>query len=388
MKATFLLGAAMIAAISGAASAASRPIRAQTSAAVPYPTFPKQPPLPAETLESCRTPVYSDAEFREMSEVKDVGDARAKFPGSYMFVPAKPGPHPGVLLLHGSGGGRYTPGGLSCLPRLLAARGYAALAFCWFDCGNDAIPQALGDIDLKRTYDAMVWLKQSPHVGGGKVLVSGASRGAEKVSLFASLLGHAAKSDKSIVLPDAVYASAVYGRVVGRFNWRRNPNDERWKQAGGSPADCWADDAKGRHTGPDGRRRSWVVSKCAAEPNWATIFDVPAWRWDRDPARVKPGTDIDLSLYPGPIMVVHGSTDPLWSVEDGPDYLRRTLTARGVRSHHEVVPKFQKRIESWPSLPNDRVLFYIFHDEPHAFSTYGVIARRNLMLAFLERSLR
>jgi hypothetical protein len=84
-------------------------------------------------------------------------------------------------------------------------------------------------------------------------------------------------------------------------------------------------------------------------------------------------------------MVVHGSTDPVWSVEDGPEYLRRTLTARG--SHHEVVPKFEKRIESWPPLPNERVLFYIFQDEPHAFSTSGVIARRHLMLAFFERSL-
>jgi hypothetical protein len=93
-------------------------------------------------------------------------------------------------------------------------------------------------------------------------------------------------------------------------------------------------------------------------------------------------------LYPGLILVVHGSTDPLWSVEDGPVYLRRTLTARGVRSHHEVVPKFDRRIESWPPVPDERVLFYIFADEPHTFSTNGVIARRNLMLAFLERSLR
>jgi hypothetical protein len=385
MKPALVTAVVMLAIVCGAAAVEVPKAPAPVPVASQYP---KQQPLPVEALESCRTPVYSDAEFRAMSAVGEVAEVRAKFPGSYMFVPAKPGPHPGVMLLHGSGGGRFTPGGLSCLPRFLASRGYAALAFCWFDCGAEAIPQALADIDLKRTYDAMTWLKQSPHVGGGKVLVSGASRGAEKVTLFASLLGHAAKSDKSIVRPDAVYASAVYGRIVGAFNWREQANHERWRMTGGNPADCWVDDPKGRHSAPDGRRRSWVASKCAAEPSWETMFDVPAWRWDRDPARVKPGSDIDLSQYPGPIMVVHGSTDPLWSVANGPDYLRRTLTGRGVGSHHEVVPKFDRRIESWPPLPEERVLFYIFRDEPHAFSTYGTIARRNLMLAFVERSLR
>lgn len=350
--------------------------------------YPKQAPLPVETLESCRSPVYSEAEFRAMSEVREVSEVRTKFPGSYMFVPAKAGPHPGVMFLHGSGGGRFTPGGLSCLPRFLASRGYAALYFCWFDCGSDAIPEALADIDLKRTYDAMAWLKQSPYVNGGKIAVGGASRGAEKVTVFATALAHAAKADPSVVVPDAVYASAVYGRIVGAFNWRESAGHPRWKATGGSPADCWVDDPKGRHRAPDGRRRSWVPGKCAAEPSWDTIFDVPAWRWDRDPARVKPGSDIDLSLYPGPIMVVHGSIDELWSVEAGPDYLRRTLRARGVPLHYQVIPKVDKRIESWPPLPPDRVQFYIFEGEPHGFSTNGTIARRNLMMAFLERTLR
>jgi hypothetical protein len=48
-----------------------------------------------------------------MSAVTEVADVRTKFPGSYMFVPAKPGPHPGVMFQHGSGGGRFTPGWLS-----------------------------------------------------------------------------------------------------------------------------------------------------------------------------------------------------------------------------------------------------------------------------------
>lgn len=75
-------------------------------------------------------------------------------------------------------------------------------------------------------------------------------------------------------------------------------------------------------------------------------------------------------------------------MEDGPDHLRRTLTRNGVASHREVVPKFDQRIASWPRLPDDRVLFYIFEDEPHLFSTYGNVARRMLFKAFFERTLR
>ena len=52
-----------------------------------------------------------------------------------------------------------------------------------------------------------------------------------------------------------------------------------------------------------------------------------------------------------------------------------------------MIPKFEKRIESWPALPPDRVQFYIFEGEPHAFSTPGTIARRQLMMAFLEQTL-
>lgn len=375
-------------------------------AAEPRPQqFPKQRPLPPVDVESCRGPEYSDEDHRAMATVREAADAGTRFPGSYMFVPATPGPHPGILLLHGSGGGRYSPG-RHCLPRLLASRGYAALSFCYFDCGDDAIPEALADIDLRRTYDAMVWLKRSAHVGGHRVALAGASRGAEKAVLLASLLGHAGGSDPSIVLPDALYASAPFGRVAGAFNWRARADDDRWRQerlayeacvraAGcvGRPAldqaECWIDDPAGRHTGPDGRRQSWVTSRCAAEPNLpGQIFGRPAWAWGRDPERARPGSEIELHHYPGPILVVHGAVDPLWPVEEGADHLRRTLTRGGVPSHRDVVHQIDRRVDSWPPLPAERVLFYIFEGEPHLFSAYGSIARRQLLLAFLDRSLR
>ena len=360
--------------------------------------YPRQRQIPAETIESCRGPQFSDDEFKAMAAVTEVADVRTRFPGSSMFVPAGAGPHPGILAMHGSGGGRFTPG-MSCTARFYASRGYATLAFCYFDCGDDAIPEALAGVDLRRTSDALAWLKRSPYAGGGKVVLVGASRGAEKAALLASLLGRAAKKDPAVVVPDALYASAPYGRVVGVFNWRNTPAAARWEatrtlwadcvrdpKAAGceqrpalEPSECWSD--------AGGGRRSWVTRRCAAEPSRpGQIFDRPAWTWDRDPDGARPGTEINLADYPGPILIAHGATDPLWSVEDGPAHLRRTLTRHGVLSHWEEVPKFQQRVDSWPRLPADRVLFYIFGDEPHLFSTWGVVARRTLFLAFLERS--
>ncbi len=391
--------------------------------------YPPPPPLTALAVEACRGPEYSDDEYRAMARVVEVPEARTQFPGSYLFVPATPGAHPGIIALHGSGGGRYTPG-MMCNARLLASRGYATLAFCYFDCGADAMPEALSDVDLRRTYEAMLWLKRSPHVQGGPVVLSGASRGAEQAVLLASLLGRAAKFNSSIVVPDALYASAPYGRVVGTFNWRSCADDDRWRQVRlanapcmhADPAgpyrmtdgnrgtvamrwdtdapgcahrpaldasECWVADPAGRHTGPDGRRRTWLTRRCGAEPSrQGDIYDRPAWKWDLDPDGVRPGSEIRLQDYGGPVLVVHGSVDPIWPVEDGADHLRRTLTRNGVASHREVVGRFETRVPSWPTLRGDRVLFYVFEGEPHLFSAPGAVARRNLFLAFLKRSLR
>jgi dienelactone hydrolase len=380
---------------------------AQPAAPADAPQYPPQRALPREDMTSCGGPEYTDADRRAMAGVTEIRDAGSRFPGSYLFVPATKGPHPGIIMLHGSGGGRFTPG-RACVARLTASYGYATLAFCYFDCGDDSIPEALADVDLERTYQAMVWLKRSPYVQGKKILLNGASRGAEKAALLASLLAAAVKTDPSIVVPDALYASAPYGRVVGVFNWRRNPDDYRWERVRTAyaacrdltapgcgdrpaldPSECWVDGPSGHYEGPDGRRRSWVTKRCAAEPNRpGQIVDVGAWRWNRDPARARPGTEINLADFRNPILVAHGSVDPLWSVEDGPAHLRRTLGINGVQSHWEVVPKFGKRVSSWPALPRERVLFYIFDGEPHAFSTNGVVARRQLFLAFLRRSLQ
>jgi dienelactone hydrolase len=410
-------------------------LHAQQHAAGPQPTlagealgYPKQTPLAPQDFSSCRGPEYSEAELRTMAAVVEVPEVRRRFPGSYMFVPAGGGTHPGVIFFHGSGGGRNTPTS-ACTARVQAARGYASLAFCYFDCGDDTIPEALADVDLKRSYDAMVWLKRSPWVNGRKVAMMGASRGAEKAALLASLIAHAARKDPTIVVPDLLYSSATFGRVVGAFNWRDNPKDYRWQQLrrahasclradptgpyqlddgkGGSvmmqwdeanpacrgrPAlafpECWRNDADGKYVAPSGRRRTWLTDRCAATPTIETMYDRAAWTWSLDPERARPGADIQLQDYQGPILVAHGAIDELWSVADGPDYLKRTLEKHGIRVHREVIPKITTRVSSWRTLPGDRVQFYIFDDEPHAFSPLAVVARRELYLAFFDRVLK
>ncbi len=121
----------------------------------PAADYPRQRPIAPPGIESCRSPEYTDDQYRAMASVAEIEEARARFPGSHLFVPSAPGPHPGIVMLHGSGGGRYTPGWM-CVARHYASWGYATLAFCYFDCGDDRIPEALADVDLRRTYDALV----------------------------------------------------------------------------------------------------------------------------------------------------------------------------------------------------------------------------------------
>src|SRR4051812_16386501 len=70
---------------------------------------------------------------------EDAGQRRepTPFPSSYLFVPKGPGPHPGVLVLHGSeGGGAGRTLGVAAA---LAETGFAALAFAY--CGAAGTPK-------------------------------------------------------------------------------------------------------------------------------------------------------------------------------------------------------------------------------------------------------
>ncbi|KZN25790.1 hypothetical protein A4G99_05005 [Haladaptatus sp. R4] len=92
-----------------------------------------------------------------------------------------PGPHPGVLILHGSGGaGEYE----RTYAARLAEHGYTAFCVSYF--GAPGVSNALAEIPLSRFRDAAEWLLKRPNAAGTQVGVVGFSRGGEAALLAAS----------------------------------------------------------------------------------------------------------------------------------------------------------------------------------------------------------
>ena len=97
----------------------------------------------------------------------------------FLAAPAGPGPHPGVILLHGSAGWRPA---YAEYARMLADSGFVALALDYYaETGLDTLPaQAVRfwpvwQATVKR---AAQWLVGQSSVGGGSVGLIGFSRGA------------------------------------------------------------------------------------------------------------------------------------------------------------------------------------------------------------------
>ena len=95
-----------------------------------------------------------------------------------------PGPHYGVLVLHGSGGaGGYE----RAYAERLAEHGYTALCVEYFDAPG--VSDVLADIPLSYFADAAEWLLNQQSVAGQRVGVVGFSRGAEAALLVGAQFG-------------------------------------------------------------------------------------------------------------------------------------------------------------------------------------------------------
>jgi dienelactone hydrolase len=100
--------------------------------------------------------------------------------GTY-FKPAGEGPHPAVMVMHGTVNRVMEDTG-----SLLAARGLAALSLLYFG-GAGQPPEYIG-IPVEYFERAIVWLQARPEVKPGGVALLGVSRGGEGALLAASLL--------------------------------------------------------------------------------------------------------------------------------------------------------------------------------------------------------
>jgi dienelactone hydrolase len=94
-----------------------------------------------------------------------------------LFIPRQAGPHPGLIVLGGSGGGIW-----EVPAAILAAHGYACLALAYF--AYEHLPAQLTNIPLEYFETALTWLQAQPHVDPERLGVIGTSRGGELALLL------------------------------------------------------------------------------------------------------------------------------------------------------------------------------------------------------------
>lgn len=124
-----------------------------------------------DTVSFTRYEATPGVEHVDVTEDGFVGD---------LLVPPGDGPHPGILLFGGSGGGR--PVGPRA--RVLASRGYAVFALAYFGCPG--LPDALAEIPLSYFYRGIEWFTDRPDVRNEPLGAVGGSRGGELALLLAT----------------------------------------------------------------------------------------------------------------------------------------------------------------------------------------------------------
>ena len=109
-----------------------------------------------------------------------------------LFLPAGPGPHPGIVFLHGSGAeGRWAS---NYLADRFARRGFVALTFDKRGVGASGGDWKTAGFDELAADDAAAYaaLAASPHVAHGPVGIHGHSQGGTLAPLVAVRIGHPA----------------------------------------------------------------------------------------------------------------------------------------------------------------------------------------------------
>lgn len=196
------------------------------------------------------------------------------------------GPHHGVLVLHGSGGG----GGYEQdYARLLARHGYAA--FCVEYFGATGTPDALERVPLSYFERAIEWLTERPTTASDRVGVVGFSRGGEAALLVGA---HCER------------VGAVVGYVPSGYAF---------------PAPTWMEGIE--EEGPawlrDGEPVPYLPVEGVADVDMAGFEDVVTADVDASTLAVERAStaELDRATIPveridGPVLVVTGEEDTIW----------------------------------------------------------------------------
>lgn len=204
-----------------------------------------------------------------------------------LYLPPDSGPHPGVLLLSGSEGGRAQPQ----LAELMASRGLAVLSLAYF--AEAGVPDSLESIPVEYGQDALGFLADHEDVAGDRVGVIGASKGGE----FALLL---ASADPRVGAAVSVVGSgaAMFGipsptatEPEGGGSWSRGGEDLPYLELSPNPPEGALGALRGHPTPLDWSYAGALEQASPAELEAATF----------------PVEELD-----GPLLLVTGAQDQLW----------------------------------------------------------------------------
>jgi dienelactone hydrolase len=248
---------------------------------------------PRDQVTVRRRVLAPDVDVRRIDDDELVGD---------LLVPPGDGPHPGVVVLGGSGGG--VPNGPRA--KLLASRGYAVLAPAYFqaaevggadDEGYDAghLPERLSEVPVEYAERAVEWFCGREAVRPEPVGVVGGSRGSELAFEVATRV-------------DAVRTVAATAPSGYRFAAPTREGGPAWT-AGGEPLP---------YVESGSFWRTFVRVFVAKLTRSASLSLTPSFR-----RSIAGATDDELAAAAipveavgGPVLLLSGGDDRLWPSRD------------------------------------------------------------------------
>jgi dienelactone hydrolase len=206
-----------------------------------------------------------------------------------LYLPAREGHYPGIVVLGGSGGGLNWSAEVATE---LARNGYAALALAYF--GLPSLPKTLVNIELEYFEAAFDWLGRQASVSSTRLGLVGGSRGAE----LALQLG-ATFSTVSLVI---CYApSSVRWGPVGGFSTMGKP---AWK---------WRGRPLPQMPRPQLVRFVVEIVKQARSRAFQTPYrETPSFEAALNDVRAVQKAAIPVDRIRGPVLLISGTDDQLW----------------------------------------------------------------------------
>jgi pimeloyl-ACP methyl ester carboxylesterase len=222
-----------------------------------------------------------------------------------LFLPPGAGPHPGVLVVSGGGGGIDEFRG-----PILASHGYAALALGYF--GVEGLPRGLVNIPLEYVENALAWMRRQLWLRDELLAVWGASRGGE----LALLLGATFAEINAVI---AWVPSGVIFWALGL----PEPGDTR-------PRAAWT--FRGKPLPYLQENNSSHGPEPEAVPGEPVAY-TPFYRSFLRDAQAVERAAIPVEKIRGPVLLVSGTDDQTW-----PSPELAGIVLRRLEAHHHSFP--------------------------------------------------